>query len=285
MVRWLDRVGADGVRARHPDRVARSAEPLPHEQYLWDTGFHWGEWLEPGGEPSDFPAFIAADKADVATAFYAWSTRHAARIAAAAGPGRGGRAVRRAVSAASSTRGAREFVAADGRDRAAHPGQPGARAALRAGARRAPPARRRRPRRPGARGRRPPRHRLPRHARPAAGAGRPRPPRRRLRAAVPGHRAVVADDDRPRRDHGLGALGRHRRRRRPARVAQPLLQGRGDLVPAPVRRGAAAAGADLAPVPRRAACPAAGSPRRRPSTCPRTAGSRSSWTLGDVARR
>jgi alpha-L-rhamnosidase len=71
--------------SRHPDRVERHAEPLPHEQYLWDTGFHWGEWLEPGGEPSDFPMFIAQDKSDVATAFYAWSTRHAARIAAVLG--------------------------------------------------------------------------------------------------------------------------------------------------------------------------------------------------------
>ena len=61
MVRWLDRVERDGVRDPAPGpRIERHAEPLPHEQYLWDTGFHWGEWLEPGGEPSDFPAFIAA---------------------------------------------------------------------------------------------------------------------------------------------------------------------------------------------------------------------------------
>ena len=95
-----------------------------------------------------------------------------------------------------------------------------------------------------------------------------------VRAAVPGHRAVVAGDDRPRRHDRVGALERHRRRRRPARVAQPLLQGRGDLVPAPVRRRAAAAGAR----------PGAGSASsrarrrdhlgRRPSTCHRTAGSR-----------
>ena len=45
-------------------------------------------------------------------------------------------------------------------------------------------------------------------------------------------------DDRPRRDHGVGALERRRRRRRAARVAQPLLQGRGHLVPAPVHRRA-----------------------------------------------
>jgi alpha-L-rhamnosidase len=81
MVGWLDRTERMATQDRHPDRVARSAVPRPHEQYLWDTGFHWGEWLEPGGEPADFPAFIAADKSDVATAFYAWSTRHAALIA------------------------------------------------------------------------------------------------------------------------------------------------------------------------------------------------------------
>jgi len=85
MVRWLDRVEAMASGSRHPDRVERRADPLPHEQYLWDTGFHWGEWLEPGGEPSDFPKFIAQDKSDVATAFYAWSTRHAARIAVVLG--------------------------------------------------------------------------------------------------------------------------------------------------------------------------------------------------------
>ncbi|MEU4164811.1 family 78 glycoside hydrolase catalytic domain [Actinoplanes sp. NPDC026670] len=63
MVAWLDRA----------ERMATN--------HLWNTGFHWGEWLEPGAEPTDFAAFIAADKSDVATAYFAWSTRHAARIA------------------------------------------------------------------------------------------------------------------------------------------------------------------------------------------------------------
>jgi alpha-L-rhamnosidase len=81
VVGWLDRVERMATTDRHPDRVAGSAQPAAHERFLWDTGFHWGEWLEPGGEPQDFPAFVAADKSDVATAFYAWSTRHAAQIA------------------------------------------------------------------------------------------------------------------------------------------------------------------------------------------------------------
>jgi alpha-L-rhamnosidase len=78
MVRWLDRAERVAATGRHPDRTR---EPRPHERYLWDTGFHWGEWLEPGGEPADFAAFIAADKADVATAYLSWTARHAAAVA------------------------------------------------------------------------------------------------------------------------------------------------------------------------------------------------------------
>ena len=77
-----------------------------------------------------------------------------------------------------------EFVDADGRLTPGHAGQPRAGAGLRPGARRA--ARRGR----GAAGRadpgrrHPSRHRLPGHAVPAAGAGRRRSPRRRVRPAV-----------------------------------------------------------------------------------------------------
>jgi alpha-L-rhamnosidase len=85
MVAWLGRIERMATTGRHRDRVARDPQPRPHERFLWDTGFHWGEWLEPGGEPADFPSFIAADKADVATAFYAWSSRHAGQIAALLG--------------------------------------------------------------------------------------------------------------------------------------------------------------------------------------------------------
>ena len=38
---------------RHASRVEQRPEPAPHEEYLWDGGWHWGEWCEPatGGEP------------------------------------------------------------------------------------------------------------------------------------------------------------------------------------------------------------------------------------------
>ena len=79
--RWLDRVErmarTGGTRHGSP----RSAEPAPHERYLWDTGFHWGEWLVPGEEIGDLGALVAADKGDVATAYYAYSAGLMARIA------------------------------------------------------------------------------------------------------------------------------------------------------------------------------------------------------------
>lgn len=86
MVAWLDRAERIARSQRHPARAARRPEPLPHEEYLWDSGFHWGEWLEPNGGPgADFGAFVTADKGDVATAYYAHSATLMARIAAVLG--------------------------------------------------------------------------------------------------------------------------------------------------------------------------------------------------------
>ena len=51
---------------------------------LWDSGFHFGEWLEPGVDlkgPEEFAAFRAASKADVATAYFARSAELLGRIA------------------------------------------------------------------------------------------------------------------------------------------------------------------------------------------------------------
>ena len=82
MVRWLDRAERMAREQRHPARSERRPEAAAHEPYLWDTGFHWGEWLEPGEGPGPMDAFVAADKGDVATAFFAHSARLMGRIAA-----------------------------------------------------------------------------------------------------------------------------------------------------------------------------------------------------------
>ena len=81
MVAWLDFVERTAAEQRHPSRTEPRPEPARHERYLWDAGFHWGEWLVPGEDLSDFGAFAAADKSDVATAYFARSAGIAARIA------------------------------------------------------------------------------------------------------------------------------------------------------------------------------------------------------------
>jgi Alpha-L-rhamnosidase N-terminal domain./Bacterial alpha-L-rhamnosidase. len=78
MVRWVGRAERMAATGRHPGRTGPEA---PHERHLWDTGFHWGEWLEPGNEVDDFGAFVAGDKSDVATAYLAHSAGLMARIA------------------------------------------------------------------------------------------------------------------------------------------------------------------------------------------------------------
>lgn len=67
--RWLDFAIRGAAGGWHPDRAARRPVAAAHEEFLWDTGFHWGEWLEPGVEVGDFRAFVGADKSEVATAY------------------------------------------------------------------------------------------------------------------------------------------------------------------------------------------------------------------------
>ena len=72
---------------RHPDRAAARPTPAAHEEFLWDSGFHWGEWLVPGEEEHPSPT---ADRSDVATACLAYSAGLMARIARILGrPGEG----------------------------------------------------------------------------------------------------------------------------------------------------------------------------------------------------
>ena len=113
MVAWLGFVERTAAEQRHPARAEARPEPAPHERHLWDAGFHWGEWLVPGEDLSDFEAFIAADKADVATAYYAWTARHAARVAAVLG--RADDAARYgALADGAADAWRREFLAEDG---------------------------------------------------------------------------------------------------------------------------------------------------------------------------
>ena len=51
--------------------------PGPHEQFLWDGGYHWGEWLEPGTQLDH----NRVDHGAVGTAFLHHTARLVARIA------------------------------------------------------------------------------------------------------------------------------------------------------------------------------------------------------------
>ncbi len=85
MTAWIGFAAAAAAGGRHPARTAARPEPAAHERYLWDRGFHWGEWMEPGAVVADFPAFVHADKSETATAYLYRSAATVARIAAVLG--------------------------------------------------------------------------------------------------------------------------------------------------------------------------------------------------------
>ena len=90
ITRWVDFALRSAADHRHPSRIERSPEPQPHEQYLWDGTFHFGEWLEPaplaedgtpGSTMPDPIAWAMSDKGEVGTAYLYRSTSTLARIA------------------------------------------------------------------------------------------------------------------------------------------------------------------------------------------------------------
>ncbi len=116
MRRWVDFAADRAASGRHPDRVAARPTPLPHERYLWDSGFHFGEWNEPGPPladevvedgDGDVPALaevlLARDHGPTATAFLHRSARELSELSAllgdAAGAERYGELARLALDA------------------------------------------------------------------------------------------------------------------------------------------------------------------------------------------
>ncbi|MFD4603791.1 family 78 glycoside hydrolase catalytic domain [Streptomyces sp. NPDC058464] len=66
MTAWVEYAARCARERRHPDRRAARPHPAEHEAFLWDTGHHFGEWLEPGGTEVIDPSL---DHGDVATAY------------------------------------------------------------------------------------------------------------------------------------------------------------------------------------------------------------------------
>ena len=79
MAGWVDFAAGRAREERRPERVEARPEPADHEVFLWDTGFHWGEWCEPGG--NDLRATLADDIGHLATAYLHRSSDLLSRMA------------------------------------------------------------------------------------------------------------------------------------------------------------------------------------------------------------
>ncbi|EFC82771.1 family 78 glycoside hydrolase catalytic domain [Parafrankia sp. EUN1f] len=140
MAAWVDYVATVAREQRHHSRRAARPDPAPHERFLWDTGYHFGEFLEPA-PPRETPrptqqelawgreihtldeidAFLVpvfgrvedADHGIFATAYFHQSTALLARVAAHLGHAAD---AERYQALAASIRAAwqAEFVHADG---------------------------------------------------------------------------------------------------------------------------------------------------------------------------
>jgi alpha-L-rhamnosidase len=77
MVRWVDFAATAARTQRFAARADARPEPAPHEEYLWDGGFHWGEWLEPDESTREF---WTIDQGYVGTAYLHHSAALLARM-------------------------------------------------------------------------------------------------------------------------------------------------------------------------------------------------------------
>ena len=115
MTAWVGFAEQAAATGRHPARAERCAEPAVHERYIWDSGFHFGEWLEPGQSLTDAISLaVTSDHGALATA-YLWRSAH--ELAQTAGVlGRMDEAARYHLLA-EQVRAAwqREFIGHDGR--------------------------------------------------------------------------------------------------------------------------------------------------------------------------
>lgn len=83
MARWVAYGARIAREQRFHERAAVRPVAAPHETYLWDSGFHWGEWLEP--LQADDTPFYLQDHGPVATAYLYWSAHLLSRVATVLG--------------------------------------------------------------------------------------------------------------------------------------------------------------------------------------------------------
>lgn len=84
MVRWVGYAEFAAANARHESKTWAEES---HEKFLWDTGFHWGEWLEPGVAGDPMANAMQNNQGEVATAYFYRSSRDLAQVAEVLGKG------------------------------------------------------------------------------------------------------------------------------------------------------------------------------------------------------
>lgn len=77
MAAWVEWAASCAADQRSPGRRIARPQAAPHERFVWDSGYQWGEWLEPDAETFD----MGAEKSIVATAYLAHSADLTARAA------------------------------------------------------------------------------------------------------------------------------------------------------------------------------------------------------------
>jgi alpha-L-rhamnosidase len=117
MTRWLEYVRKEAEEGI-PERLrgTLTAESRERQRHLWNTGFHFGDWLIPsltGGYQNPFEA-ANATKEVAATAFYALSTSLMSRVAEALGKADDARRYA-SLNARIRDAFAAEYIDADGR--------------------------------------------------------------------------------------------------------------------------------------------------------------------------
>lgn len=85
MQRWLNFALERAASLRHARRADARPEPAPHERYVWDHGFHWGEWCEPGTPAGPEALANDPDFGEIATAYLQRSLAALADIASLIG--------------------------------------------------------------------------------------------------------------------------------------------------------------------------------------------------------
>ncbi|WP_035812693.1 family 78 glycoside hydrolase catalytic domain [Jiangella gansuensis] len=85
MCAWVDHAARSAASRRHPARARQRPLPANHDRWILDTGFHYGEWLEPGewdlrDIEDNMKALAAADHGELATAYLHRSSRLLAAI-------------------------------------------------------------------------------------------------------------------------------------------------------------------------------------------------------------